>query len=170
MTANSRESRIQALRPTSVLAWHDHKDLHVRFTCLGTAPDKLEAAEHAPGAKEFFPGGDHVEFVLVTDNGVNVHHFAVDVNNNRWDARNGESSWNASWETSARKFADGYEIDIAINLESLKIELTKDNRFSACFARMAPHGGAGGSREFSSWRGVHPNSIAAFGDVFLNME
>jgi hypothetical protein len=169
--AKSRKERmIRAKLNTEVSLWHDHKDLYVVFRCFGTPPSKLEAKERQDPAKEFFPGGDHVEFVLVTGNGLNVHHFAVDVNNNRYDTRNSKASWNAQWETSAKKEKDHYEIVMKINLESLKIELSKDNRFSAAFARMAPHGGVEGRKEFSCWNAVHPQAISAFGDIFLNME
>lgn len=171
IVSGSRKAKlIPAHAESSVLIWHDQKDLHVKFLCWGVPPEKLEAKEKDNSGREFFPGGDHVEFVLVTDKGVNVHHFAVDVNNNRYDTRNSKASWNAQWETSAKKEKDHYEIVMKINLESLKIELTKDNRFSAAFARMAPHGGVEGRKEFSSWNAVHPQAISAFGDIFLNME
>jgi hypothetical protein len=165
-----KERMIRAKLNTDVSIWHDHKDLYVKFHCFGIPSAKLEAKEYQASGPEFFPGGDHIEFVLVTDDGLNVHHFAVDVNNNRYDGRNAQGTWNCKWETEVKKFSNHYEIALKINLESLKIELTKNNRFSACFARMAPHGGAGGSKEFSSWRAVHPQAINAFGDIFLNME
>ena len=170
VTANKKESRIAAIRRTRVSVMHDRKNFYVRFECDDPAPEKLEAPECSEARQEEFPGGDHVEFVLVTARGLNVHHFGVDANGNRGDIKNGDSKWNAKWKSVAKRTATGYVVGLSIDMESLGIELTQDNRFGACFARMAPHGGASGHREFSSWRGVHPQSVASFGEIFVNME
>ena len=169
VTGKRTDSRVRANRDTRVEIMHDTKRLYVRFNCSEPHPQKIEALERVEGAKEFFPKGDHIEFVL-SPNGTDCYHYAVDVNGNATDRRNADPDWNGRWTPRAERTKKGYTITLEIEMEPLGIELTKNNRFTACFARMSPHGGLNDHSEFSSWRGVHPQAQTAFGDIFLNME
>ena len=170
VTAKRTGSMVKALRMAKVSIMHDRKKLYVRFECEDPHPAKPADGNRSEARAEAFPTGDYVEFVLVTDRGRNVHRFAADVTGDRTDMRNGDKGWNAKWKTVAKPTANGYLIGMAIDMESLGIELTQDNRFGACFAHMAPHGGAGGSRELGAWRGVHPECPQAFGEIIVNLE
>ena len=64
----------------------------------------------------------------------------------------------------------GYEVELSIDFESIGAEITMENRFGVCFTRMALPHTADGKREFSSWKGVHPQSAMGFSPIFISME
>ena len=155
---------------TRVLVCHDMKNLKVKFVCSDPNPDKLEARDPAKAVRESFPGGDHVEFAITTKKGTYCTHFGVDCRNGRADIRNGDIGFNAKWESSAKATDSGYEVELSVDFESIGAEITMENRFGVCFARMALPHAAGEAKEFSSWKGVHPQSATAFPQIFVSME
>ena len=145
------------------------KNLKVKFICDDEEPAKLESRTKN-ATSESFPGGDHIEFGITTSKGRYHHHFGVDCRNGRADIRNGDIGFNAMWESAAKITQSGCEVELSIDLESIGAEITKENRFGACFARMATKRDTGRGKEFSSWKGVHPQSAMAFSPIFISME
>lgn len=170
VSRSRKEAPVKARDRTEVRLMHDGKSLMVRFACEDPAPDRLEGKAPDPSGKEDFPGGDHVEFAITTEKGLNACQFGVNCKGKRGDIRNGSGAWNAKWTTDVKTTETGYEVTMAIDFESLRIELTKGNRFGVAFARMAMPKDKDGKREFSSWKGVHPQSSSAFGEIFINQE
>ena len=161
---------VPADNKTKVLICHDMKNLKVKFVCDGEDPANLESRDPKNVTHESFPGGDHVEFGITTSKGRYHHHFGIDCRNGRADIRNGDTSYDAKWESKATITQTGYEIELSIDFESIGAEITKENRFGACFARMATKRGTGRAKEFSAWKGVHPQSAMAFGPIFVSMD
>ena len=170
VSRSKKEALVPARRHTKALLMHDGKDLLVKFVCDDPDPSKLEGKVPNPSEKEDFPGGDHVEFAITTEKGLHAYQFGLNCKGKRGDLRDGSGAWNANWKTDVKETATGYEATLAIDFESLKIELTKGNRFGVAFARMATPRDREKNREFSVWKGVHPQSSSAFVEVFLNQE
>ena len=165
-----KAARVPADRKTKVFICHDMKNLKVKFVCDDDDPANLVARECAEGAPETFPSGDHIEFGVTTQKGRYHHHFAVNCRNARADIRNGDIGYDAKWTSAARMTKTGYEIELSIDFESIGAEITKENRFGACCARMSPPRDSGRGKEFSSWNGVHPQSAMVYSPIFISME
>ena len=161
---------VPAVSKTKVFICHDMKNLKVKFVCYDTDPSGLVSRQRDANAKESFPGGDHIEFGITTSKGRYHHHFGIDCRNQRADIRNGDIEHNAKWESKATITSEGYEIELLIDFESIGAEITKENRFGVCCARMIPPRGNGRLRERSSWKGVHPKSAMVYVPVFISME
>ena len=84
--------------------------------------------------------------------------------------RNGDIGVDAKWTAETKTTKSGYEVDLSIDFESIGAEITQENRFSMCFARMAMPRAAAEKREFSSWKGDHPQSTSPIGSIFVSME
>lgn len=170
VSRSKKAALVPTRRHTKVLLMHDGKNLLVKFICDDPDPSKLEGKAPDPSEKEGFPGGDHVEFAITTEKGLHAYQFGLGCKGRRGDLRDGSGAWNASWKTDVKVTATGYEATLVIDFESLKIELTKGNRFGVAFARMATPRNGEKKRDFSSWKGVHPQASSAFAEVFLNQE
>lgn len=160
----------RALRATSVFVCHDMKSLKVKFVCRDPDPSRLEPGAVCEDGPERFPGGDHVELMVTTRKGSNGYHFGVDCRGNRADIKDGDMGFNAKWTADAKVTKRGYEVVLAIDFESICAEITQENRFGVCFARMATPRTPEEKREFSSWKGDHPKSSMPPGSIFINME
>ena len=125
--------------------------------------------EPDPSGCEKFPGGDHVEFTIVTGKGRHTWQFGVNCGGGKADIGDGDIGANAKWTSDAKITKKGYEVELSINFESIGAEITQESRFPICFARMAPSR-AVEKREFSSWKGDHPQSTSPKGSIFINME
>ena len=165
-----KANRPPAERKTKVLVCHDMKNLKVKFICDDPDPSKLESKDPATVTKEGFPGGDHVEFAITTKKGRYHHHFGIDCRNNHADLRNGDIGFNARWTSGTKITKTGYEVELSIDFESIGAEITMENRFGVCFTRMALMHTPDGRREFTSWKGVHPQSAMGFGSIFISMD
>ena len=64
----------------------------------------------------------------------------------------------------------GYEVELAIDFESIGAEITQENRFGVCFARLSMPRALDERREFASWKGDHPQSTSPIGSIFISME
>ena len=84
--------------------------------------------------------------------------------------KNGNIDFNAKWTSRSRVTAKGYEVEMAINLESIGAEITRENRFGICFARMSLPRTPYEKREFSSWKGDHPQAMLPTGSIFISVE
>ena len=165
-----KAKRLPAERPTKVLLCHDMKNLKVKFVCDGQDPSRLEAKDPSAFVRETFPGGDHVEFAITTGKGRHTTHFAVDWRGNRADLRDGDYGFDAKWKVATKKTATGYEVEAEVDFESIGAEITQENRYGACFVRMAMPATPGGRREFASWGGMHPKASTVFNQIFISME
>ena len=161
------ELEVPAQVKTRVLMMHDQKAMHIKFICEGQNPGMLESSKQKG---ESFPGGDHVEVAVLLDGGARLYHCGVNFRGERADMLNGKSVFNADWTSKVSLTKTGYEVEISINLESLRIELTRFNRFGMCFARLASTVGNIKNKNFSSWYGTRPQSGSFFGDVIFEME
>ena len=94
----------------------------------------------------------------------------VDCRGNRADLRNGDVGANAKWTVKTAVGKDRYEVELSIDFESIGAEITQENRFGVCFARMATPRAAGEKREFSSWKGDHPQTVSPYGAIFISMD
>jgi hypothetical protein len=157
-------------RRTKVYVCHDAKELKVKFVCEDPDPSRFAPTNPGEVASEKFPGGDHVEMVVTTKKGSDGYHFGVDCRGVRADMKNGNIDFNAKWTSRAIVTAKGYEVEMAINLESIGAEITRENRFGVCFARMSLPRTPYEKREFSSWKGDHPQAMLPTGSIFINVE
>ena len=165
---NMMRSRQRSARGTKVLVCHDMKNLKVKFVCEDPAPDKLEPKEACGEAAGKFPGGDHVELAVTTKK--DGYHFGVDCRGNRADIKNGDIGLDAKWTAETKVTDSGYEVVVSIDLESIGVEITKENRLGICFARMSLPRTPDERREFSSWKGDHPQPMQPVGSIFICME
>ena len=157
-----------AKRRTQVFVCHDTKNLKVRFVCHDPDPSRLEATARAPG-QESFPGGDHVELAISTGKGGRCWHFGCDFRGGKADMMNGDMSADARWTSEAKVTNDGYQVELSIDFESIGAEITQENRFGVCFARMSTPRDFTEKREFSSWKGDRPQSVPV-GSIFIDMQ
>lgn len=158
------------LRKTHVLLMHDRKNLYVRYVCDDPEPETLSVSPKRPeDSPEVFPGGEHIEFGFIP-NGDDFYHFAVNVNGDRGDQKNGISSWNGRWAHEIRRTATGYEVDLTVDLSQWSIELSRCNRFGANFTRMSKAHGDVKGQEFTNWRGIHPQTNTRYAEIVLEME
>ena len=134
------------------------------------APEKLEAAAVSESGREKFPGGDHVEMSITTKKGRQGWQFGIDCRGKRADLKNGEIEANAKWTAETKVTKKGYEVELAIDFESIGAEITQENRFGVCFARLSTPRALDEKREFTSWKGDHPQSVASVGSIFISME
>jgi len=158
-----------ATRRTKVLVCHDMKNLKVKFLCFDRDPAQLKVWEPDPSGREKFPGGDHVEFTIVTGKGRHTWQFGVNCGGGKADIGDGDMGANAKWTSDTKITKKGYEVELSIDFESIGAEITQESRFPICFARMAPSR-AVEKRDFSSWKGDHPQSTSPKGSIFINME
>ena len=167
---NKMRRKKPAKRRTKVLVCHDMKSLKVKFICGDPDTSKLEAraADGAEGEK--FPNGDHVEMSIATKKGSQCWQFGIDCHGNRADMRNGDIAADSKCTSKAKVTKRGYEVVLSIDFESIGAEITQENRFPVCFARMATPRTPDEKREFSSWKGDHPQSTDSVGSLFINME
>lgn len=159
-----------AKRRTKVLVCHDMKNLKVKFICYDPDPARLESAAASESGREKFPGGDHVEMSIATKKGRQGWQFGIDCRGMRADLKNGEIEANAKWTAETNVIKKGYEVEIAIDFESIGAEITQENRFGVCFARLSTPRTLDERREFTSWKGDHPQSVSQLGSVFICME
>ena len=159
-----------AKRRTRVLVCHDMKNLKVKFVCGDPDTTKLEGRAPDANARESFPGGDHVEFAITTNKGRHGWQFGIDCRGNRADIRDGDIAANAKWTSDVKVTKRAYEVELSIDFESIGAEITQENRFGVCFARMALPRAPDEKREFSSWKGDHPQSLSPVGSIFISME
>ena len=61
-------------------------------------------------------------------------------------------------------------MELAIDFESIGAEITQENRFGVCFARLSLPRALDERREFTSWKGDHPQSTSPIGSIFISME
>jgi len=158
-----------AKRHTKVFVCHDMKNLKVKFICYDPVPEKLEAAASESG-REKFPGGDHVEMSIATKKGRQGWQFGIDCRGKRADLKNGDIEANAKWTAETNVTKKGYEVELSIDFESIGAEITQENRFSVCFARLSTPRTPDEKREFTSWKGDHPQTVSPIGSIFICME
>ena len=159
-----------AKRRTKVLVCHDMKNLKVKFICYDPDPARLESAAASESGREKFPGGDHVEMSIATKKGRQGWQFGIDCRGMRADMKDGEIEANAKWTAETNVIKKGYEVEIAIDFESIGAEITQENRFGVCFARLSTPRTLDERREFTSWKGDHPRAIQPIGSIFISME
>ncbi len=166
-----RRNMMRAAKPsrrrTRVLVCHDAKNLKVKFICSDPDPSRLETKAPDASGCESFPGGDHVELTITTCNGRRSWQFGVDSKGNRADLANGDIDANAKWTSDVKVTKSGYEVELAIDFESIGAEITQENRFGACFARMSTPRTADEKRDFASWMGDHPQAVSPLGSLFI---
>lgn len=162
--------RRAAKRRTKVLVCHDMKNLKVKFVCYDPDPSKLEAGSASESGREKFPGGDHVEMSVTTKRGSVGWQFGIDCHGKRADLKNGDIDANATWTAETKVTKKGYEVELAIDFESIGAEITQENRFGVCFARLSMPRALDERREFASWKGDHPQSTSPIGSIFISME
>lgn len=57
-----------------------------------------------------------------------------------------------------------------VDFESIGAEITQENRYGACFVRMAMPDTPDGKREFASWGGMHPKASTVFNPIFISLD
>ena len=159
-----------AKRRTKVFVCHDMKNLKVKFICYDPDSAKLEAAAVSESGREKFPGGDHVEMSITTKKGRQGWQFGIDCRGKRADLKNGDLDANAKWVAETKITKKGYEVELTIDFESIGAEITQENRFSVCFARLSTPRALDEKREFTSWKGDHPQTVSPIGSIFVSME
>ena len=159
-----------ATRRTKVLACHDTKSLRMKFICFDPDPSKLEAKAPEASKRESFPGGDHIELSILTGKGRHGWQFGVDCRGNRADLRDGDIAANAKWTSDVKVTKKGYEVELSIDFESIGAEITQESRFPVCLARMATPRAVDEKRDFSSWKGDHPQAVSPKGSIAISLE
>ena len=170
VNGNKMRRKQRSARNTQVFICHDGKNLKVKFVCADPDPSQLEGRDPDGNAPEAFPSGDHVELALATKKGSCGWHFGVGCKGVRADIQNGDIAADAKWTSEVRITKRGYEVELSIDFESIGAEITQENRFGVCFARMATPRTPDEKRDFSSWKGDHPQSVSSVGSIFVNVE
>ncbi len=160
----------RSARDTQVFVCHDAKDLKVKFVCNDPDPSMLEPKERFGSVPERFPGCDHVELAITAGKGSRGYHFGVDCRGNRADLKDGDLDFNAKWTSGTRIVGRGYEVELSIDFESIGAEITQESRFGVCFARMSMPRTPDEKRDFSSWKGDHPQTLQPVGSIMLELE
>ena len=94
----------------------------------------------------------------------------MDCRGNRADLKDGDLDFNAKWTSGTRIVGRGYEVELSIDFESIGAEITQESRLGVCFARMSMPRTADEKRDFSSWKGDHPQTLQPVGSIMLELE
>lgn len=121
---------------TRVFLSYDRDYLYIGFDNEEPHPDRISASVSDRDDKRLFSADDAIEFMLAPlGQRQKYYHFALNSKNTRYDARQGDSSWNGNWKSAVRMHGEGWHVEAAIPLRELGIAPAKGVELAGNFFR-----------------------------------
>ncbi|MGE3724860.1 MAG: family 10 glycosylhydrolase [Candidatus Sericytochromatia bacterium] len=121
---------------TSVWLSYDQDNLYIGIDNEEPYLDRMTAGAQDWDDKRLFTADDAVEIMLAPGGQKEkYYHFALNSKNVRYDARQGDQSWNGKWKSAVAFQDERWQVEIAIPLRELGIDPGKGVALAANFFR-----------------------------------
>jgi uncharacterized lipoprotein YddW (UPF0748 family) len=121
---------------TSVYLSYDQDNLYIGIDNEEPNPDRVTAGAVDWDDKRLFTADDAIEMMLAPANKKNKYfHFALNSKNVRYDAKQGDETWNGNWKSAVKFKDERWQVEMAVPLRELGINPEKGVSIAANFFR-----------------------------------